>query len=136
MATDLPAVESSRHLVAVEAEGASSLQELRQHYPRFQAGERCADTVVDTTAERYVVARRRTVEPYLVGLVELLRIAIAGAPKQQNGGSRGDIRVSSFDPGENEGHVGDNVGQSRNVDARRKRGSGAVESLAIISGLP
>jgi len=51
VATHLQAVEPSRHPVAIEAEGAGPFEELRQHYPRFQAGEGCADTVVDATAE-------------------------------------------------------------------------------------
>src|SRR5271170_2343483 len=91
VATHLQAVEASRHPVAIKAEAACAFEELRQHHLGFQAGEGCADTVVDTTAEREVVARRGAVEPHVVGFDELLRIAIGGAPKQQNGGSGGYI---------------------------------------------
>ena len=91
MSTHLQAVEPPRQPIAVESEGASPLQERRQHHPRLQAGERGTDTVMDAAAEGQVVTRRGTVEPHLVGLVELLRIAICRAPKQQNGGSGGYV---------------------------------------------
>ena len=70
MMTHLQAVEPPRHPIAVEAEGAGSFEKLRQHHPRLQAGQRGADTVVDTTAERQGVTRRGAVEPDLVGIVE------------------------------------------------------------------
>jgi NAD(P)-dependent dehydrogenase (short-subunit alcohol dehydrogenase family) len=46
-----------------------------------------------------------------------------------------DVSVASFDRQGNEGHNGDNVGQSRKAHAWQKRGNGAAKFLAIIPEL-
>ncbi len=47
-----------------------------------------------------------------------------------------DVPFSPFDPKEMEGHDRNNVGPSRKDNVWQKRGNGAVEFLAIVSGLP
>jgi hypothetical protein len=47
-----------------------------------------------------------------------------------------DVRVTSFDLQGNEGHEGDNVGQSRKNNAWQRRGNGAVKFLAVTPALP
>jgi hypothetical protein len=47
-----------------------------------------------------------------------------------------DVPFSSFDLQRMEGHARDNVGPSRRDNVWQKRCNGAVEFLAIVSGLP
>jgi hypothetical protein len=47
-----------------------------------------------------------------------------------------EVLLTSFDPQENEGHVGDKVGQSPKAHTWQKRATGAVKLLAVIPALP
>jgi hypothetical protein len=47
-----------------------------------------------------------------------------------------EVPVTSFDPQEIEGHVGDKVEQSPKDHAWQKRGTGAVKLFAVIPALP
>jgi NAD(P)-dependent dehydrogenase (short-subunit alcohol dehydrogenase family) len=47
-----------------------------------------------------------------------------------------EVFLTSFDPHENEGHVGDKVRQSPKDHAWQRRATGAVKLLAVIPTLP
>ena len=91
MTADEEALDAAGRMAGVEGDGAGLREEPGEHGPGFESGEGCADAVVDATSEREVVARHFAVEDDVVGMVELVGIAVGSAPEHEQGGVGGDV---------------------------------------------
>jgi len=91
VASDHKAVGPTRRAFAVKSDTSSPLEKHAENDARLDTGEGSPDAVVDTASERHVASRNLPLEIDLVGSFENRRVAVSGAPQQQDGGSGRDI---------------------------------------------
>lgn len=105
MATDHEAVDPAGRPVRIHCDVRRTFEQDVEDGARFDAGERCADAVVDASPEREMVSGHRPSEVDVVGVLELVRVVVGRTPQQQECGAGGDAGAAECRVLRNVAHV-------------------------------